>query len=91
MKNLEPSTLGMSTAYIKQCKRPISKKLERDQSKPWDFRSQGGNDGKAAGTGGLEHLIPRWVAMEAMSTETAYNEPAESMQDLLIALQSEDT
>ena len=28
--------------------------------------------------------------MEAMSTETAYNEPAESMQDLLIALQSGD-
>ena len=28
--------------------------------------------------------------MEAMSTETAYDEPAESMQDLLIALQSGD-
>ena len=26
-----------------------------------------------------------------MSTETAYDEPAESMQDLLIALQSGDT
>ena len=88
MGNLEPSTLGAGTACVKQCKKPASRKLGRDRSKPRDFRSQGGNDGKAAGTGGLEYLVPWWVATKAMSTETAYDEPVESMQDLLIALQS---
>jgi len=88
--NLEPRALGAGTARVKQRKRPASRKLGGDRSKPLDFRSQGGNDGKAAGTGGLEHLVPRCVAMRAMSTETAYDEPAESMQDLLLALQSGD-
>src|SRR5204863_6332061 len=88
MGNLEPSALGAGTARIKQRKKPASRKLGRDRSKPRDFRSQGGNNDKAAGTGGLEHLVLRWVATEAMSTETAYDEPAESMQDLLITLQS---
>ena len=86
MGNLEPSALGAGTACVKQRKRPASRKLGRDRSKPRDFRSQGGNNGKAAGTGGLEHLIPQWVATEAMSTETAYDEPTESMQDLLLIL-----
>jgi len=88
--NLEPRALGAGTARVKQRKRPASRKLGGDRSKPLDFRSQGGNDGKAAGTGGLEHLVPRCVAMRAMSTETAYDEPGESMQDLLFALQSGD-
>src|SRR6266480_3570783 len=54
--NLKPRTLGAGTTCIKQCKRPASRKLGGDQSKPLDFRSQGSNDGKATSTGGLEHL-----------------------------------
>ena len=88
--NLEPRALSTGTACIKQCKRPVSRKLGGDRSKPCDFRSQGSNDGKATGTGSLEHLIPRCVAMRAMSTKTAYDEPGKSMQDLLFALQSGD-
>ena len=57
----------------------VGRKLGRDRSKPRDFKSQGGNDDKAAGTGSLEHLVPRWVATEAMSTKTAYDEPVESI------------
>ena len=91
MGNLEPSALGAGTTHVKQCKRPVSRKLGRDRSKPRDFRSQGSNDSKAASTSGLEHLVPQWVAMEAMSTKIAYDELAESIQDLLIALQSGDT
>ena len=55
--NLESRALGTGTACIKQRKRPASRKLERDRSKPCDFRSQGGNDSKAAGTGSLEYLV----------------------------------
>ena len=43
-----------------------------------------------AGTGGLEHLVPRWLAMEAISTETAYEEPKKSFTELLLELQSRD-
>ena len=43
-----------------------------------------------AGTGGLEHLVPRWLATEAMAAETAYEEPKESFTDLLLELQSGD-
>jgi hypothetical protein len=42
------------------------------------------------GTGGLEHLVPRWVATEAIATETAYGEPKESFTKLLLELQSKD-
>jgi hypothetical protein len=42
------------------------------------------------GTGGLEHLMPRWVATEAMSTETAYEELEESFTNLLLSLQRGD-
>ena len=91
MGNLEPRALGAGTACVKQCKKPASRKLGGDRSKPHDFRFQGSNDGKAAGTSSLEHLVPWYIAMRAMSTETAYDEPGESMQDLLFALQSGDT
>ena len=63
MGNLEPRALGMGTACIKQCKRPASRKLEGDRSKPLDFRSQGSNNSKATGTGDLEHLILWCIAM----------------------------
>ena len=39
-----------------------------------------------AGTGGLEHLVPRRVAMAATLSETAYDEPKESLRELLLNL-----
>ena len=84
--NLKPRTLGAGTTCIKQCKRPASRKLGGDQSKPLDFRSQGSNDGKATSTSGLEHLILWCIAMQAMSIKTAYDKPGESIQDLLFTL-----
>ena len=51
---------------------------------------QRNDDGTVAGTGGLEHLVPRWVAQEVLSTETAYEEPKSSVTELLLELQSRD-
>jgi hypothetical protein len=44
------------------------------------------DDGTVAGTGGLEHLVLRWVAQEALSTETAYEEPKPPLTDILQGL-----
>ena len=41
-------------------------------------------------TSGLEHLMLREVAREAASAEIAYEEPKESLIDLLLELQSGD-
>ena len=43
-----------------------------------------------AGTGGLEHLVPWRVAMAATLSETAYDEPKESLRELLLNLQLGD-
>ena len=43
-----------------------------------------------AGTGGQEHLVPRCVAAEAAATETASEEPAETLTEMLLELQSGD-
>ena len=47
--------------------------------------------GAHSGTGGLEHLMPRWIAWKALSTETAYEESAASFTELLLDLQRRDT
>jgi hypothetical protein len=44
-----------------------------------------------AGTGGLELLVPWSVVMEAMATETAFEEPKESFMKLLLEMQSKDS
>ena len=43
-----------------------------------------------AGTGGLEHLVPRRVAMAATFSKTAYDEPKKSLRKLLLNLQLRD-
>ena len=42
------------------------------------------------GTGGLEHLVPRSLVRAAMASETAYDEPKESLNELLLELQKGD-
>ena len=55
-------------------------------SKPL-HRSDGG---ATAGTGSLEHLVPRRLAREMLATETAYEDPKPSFMDVLLDLQSQD-
>src|SRR5437667_4558517 len=52
---------------------------------------QGDRADPITSTGSLEHLVPRGVAREAASAEMAYEKPKESLIDLLLELQSEDT
>jgi hypothetical protein len=47
-------------------------------------------NGNVAGTGGLEHLVPRWIANEALATETAYEKPKVSFIELLLDMQGRD-
>ena len=43
------------------------------------------------GVGGLKHLVPRGVAKRAAASEMAFEDPKESLTELLLALQSGDT
>src|SRR4051794_24713889 len=51
---------------------------------------QGNGTNSDTGTGGLEHLVPRKVAMAATLSEMAYDEPKESLRELLLNLQLGD-
>ena len=41
---------------------------------------------RITGTGGLEHLVPRSLVRAAMASETAYDEPKESLNELFLEL-----
>ena len=75
---------------------PLSEIDEDDESQQGDgempstLRRGDGAD-PVTGTSGLEHLMPQGVAREAAFAETAYEEPKESLVDLLLELQSGDT
>ena len=51
---------------------------------------RGNSTNPDAGTGGLEHLVPWRVAMAATLSEMAYDEPKESLRELLLNLQLRD-
>src|SRR5438270_474799 len=63
------------------------------ESSRWAFtatRRRAAGTNPDAGTGGLEHLVPQRVAMAATLSETAYDEPKESLRELLLNLQLGD-
>jgi hypothetical protein len=87
---LSQKTTGEGTADSKP-KVGKNKQKREGVDETSTFLRRGNGISLVTGTGGLEHLVPRWVAMEAMSTETAYKEPKESFTELLLELQSGDT
>ena len=62
-------------------------------SRPWGSHAgtsgqlQNADGGVHSGTGGLEHLIPQWIAQKVLTTEMAYEEPVASFTEILLDLQ----